>query len=265
MRTITRFDFENDGTFTGSIPGGNSGGSASTFAVPVFALTSDFDFTGGDFLLNGSREREYLGTALTFTKRLANRWMLRGFVNFEDGEWDVPQEYTDNSDPNANNITAVFDGGEKDGDTYITIETGSGKGERFLQSAWSANLTGMYQVAPDRPWGFNLSASMQAREGFPTPYFGSVTTSDGTARQIRVVDSYEDYRLEDILTTDVRIEKEFALTSAVNFTFGIDVFNITNEGTELSRLRDVTSLNAFFLNDNVSPRIYRLGVRLGWK
>ena len=57
----------------------------------------------------------------------------------------------------------------------------------------------------------------------------------------------------------------FALTSAVNFTFGIDVFNVTNEGTELSRLRDVTSLNAFFLNDNISPRIYRMGVRLGWK
>ena len=265
VRTITRFDYVTDGSFDGDIPGGITGGDATAFSVPLFSLGTGFDFTGGELLLNGAREREYFGTALTFTKRLANRWMLRGFVNFEDAEWDVPQEYTDNSDPNRNNITALYDGGEIDGDTYITIETGSGKGERFLQSDWSANLTGMYQVAPDRPWGFNLSASVQAREGYPTPYFGTVVTTDTSARQIRVVDSYEDYRLEDIMTADVRIEKEFALTSAVNFTFGIDVFNVTNEGTELSRLRDVTSANTFFLNDNVSPRIYRLGVRLGWK
>jgi hypothetical protein len=151
-----------------------------------------------------------------------------------------------------------------DGDIFVTVETGSGKGERFLQSSWSANLTGMYQVAPDRPWGFNLSASVQAREGYPTPYFGTFATSSGNVAA-RVVDSLDDYRLDDIMTADVRVEKEFALTSAVNFTFGIDVFNVTNEGTELSRLRDVTSLNAFFLNDNISPRIYRMGVRLGWK
>ena len=80
-----------------------------------------------------------------------------------------------------------------------------------------------------------------------------------------MIDQRDDYRLEDVVTADLRVEKEFALTSAVNFTFGIDVFNVTNEGTELSRLRDVTSLNRYFLNDNVSPRIYRLGVRLGWK
>jgi hypothetical protein len=67
------------------------------------------------------------------------------------------------------------------------------------------------------------------------------------------------------MTADLRVEKEFALTSAVNFTFGIDVFNVTNEGTELSRLRDLSAGNVFFLNDNISPRIYRLGVRLGWR
>ena len=55
------------------------------------------------------------------------------------------------------------------------------------------------------------------------------------------------------------------MTSAINFSFGVDVFNVTNEGTELSRLRNLASGNRYFLNDNVSPRIYRLGVRLGWK
>jgi hypothetical protein len=265
VRTITRNDYVDDGSLTGSIPGGISGGASFDYNVPLFTLAEDFDFTGGTLLLNGSREREYLGGAVTFTKRLANRWMLRGYVNWGEAEWQVDDEYVRNSDPNANNISTTFDGGERDGDLYITRSTGSGKGERFLEASWSANLNGMYQVAPDRPWGFNLSASIQAREGYPVPYFDQISTSDGTVRTVRVVEDYGDYRLDDLMTADVRLEKEFALTSAVNFTFGVDVFNITNEGTELSRNRDLSATNAFFLADNVSPRIYRLGVRLGWK
>ena len=265
VRTITRNDYVADGFVAGTISDPNAGGPAFNYNVPLFALAEDFDFTGGSLLLNGSRQREYVGASVNFTKRLANRWMLRGYVNFGEAEWDIDQEYINNSDPNNNNITATFDGGEQDGDLFITRSTGSGKGERFLQSSWSANLNGLYQVAPDKPWGFNISAALQAREGYPTPYFTQLGTSDGVSRQIRVLQDYDEFRLEDLVTADIRIEKEFALTSAVNFTFGLDAFNITNEGTELSRIRDLSSSRAFFLNDNVSPRIYRLGVRLGWK
>ena len=273
VRTVTAGDYVLDtgnealqnGRLVGTVSDPNAGGSAFNYSIPMFTLAPGLDFTGGQLLLNGSRQREYVGGAVTFTKRLANRWMLRGYVNFGEAEWDIDQEYLNNSDPNNNNITADFDGGERDGDLFITRSTGSGKGERFLQSSWSANLNGLYQVAPDRPWGFNISASLQAREGYPLPYFNRVTTTDGTSRQVRVLDDYAEFRLDDLVTADIRIEKEFALTSAVNFTFGLDAFNITNEGTELSRIRDLASTRAFYLNDNVSPRIYRLGVRLGWK
>jgi hypothetical protein len=260
VRTINRNDYVADGALTGTLPGGLSGGPTLSYTVPVFALANDFDFTGGALLLNGSREREYLGAAVTFTKRLANRWMLRGFVNYGEDEWKVDDEYLRNTNPNRST-----GGGDRDGDLFVERSTGSGKGERFLQSTWSTNLTGMYQVAPDRPWGFNLSASVQAREGYPIPYFDQIRTSDGSVRSIGVLSDLGDYRQDDIFTADVRLEKEFALTSAVNFTFGIDAFNVTNEGTDLSRIRDLASSRVFFLNDNVSPRIYRLGVRLGWK
>jgi hypothetical protein len=260
VRTIRRSDYVADGFLTGSIPGGLSGGASSNYNVPVFALASDFDFTGGSLLLNGSRERDYLGAAFTFTKRLSNRWMMRGYVNYGNTEWDIPQEYLDNANPNRS-----VAGGDRDGDIYVVQSAGSGKANIFLDSSWTANLTGMYQVAPDRPWGFNLSASVQGREGHPIPYFDQIQTSDGTVRSIGVVE-VEDYRLDDLMTADLRIEKEFALTSAVNFTFGLDVFNVTNEGTELGRLRNLASpATVFSLDANVSPRIYRLGVRLGWK
>ncbi|HVS66836.1 MAG TPA: TonB-dependent receptor [Thermoanaerobaculia bacterium] len=261
VRTVTRADYVFDRTITGTFPASNlSGGPSQPYSRDLFVRRDGLVNTGGTLLLNGARERDYFGTALTFTKRLANRWMMRGYVNVGEAEWDVPQEYINNSNPNRST-----GGGDVDGDLYLTRSTGSGKGERFLQSTWSANLNGMYQVAPDRPWGFNLSASLQAREGYPIPYFDALELSDGEFEDVGVVDDYDDYRLDDLMTADIRVEKEFALTSAVNFTFGIDVFNVTNEGTELSRIRDLGSSAAFRLEDNVSPRIYRMGVRLGWK
>ncbi len=261
VRTLNRNDYVADGFLTGSFDDPNSGGAAGTFNVPVFAEVGGLDFTGGSMLTNGSRERDYQGLAVNFTKRLSNRWMLRGYVNYGEAEWSIDDEYLFNSDPNL-----VSGGGDVDGQLYLTRSTGSGKGERFLQASWTSNLNGMYQVAPTRPWGFNLSASVQAREGYPVPYiFDANLTSDGLTRDVNVVDDFNDYRLDDLATVDLRIEKEFSLSSAVNFTFGMDVFNVTNEGTELSRVREINTSRAFFLNDNVSPRIYRLGVRLGWK
>ena len=48
-------------------------------------------------------------------------------------------------------------------------------------------------------------------------------------------------------------------------TFGIDAFNITNEGTGLSYLLRADATNGGNLDDNISPRIFRVGVRLSWK
>ena len=36
--------------------------------------------------------------------------------------------------------------------------TGSGnKGNVYVNSKWAYNFNGLYQVAPDRPWGFNVA------------------------------------------------------------------------------------------------------------
>ena len=64
---------------------------------------------------------------------------------------------------------------------------------------------------------------------------------------------------------DLRLEKEFSLSGPVNLTFGIDIFNLTNQGTGLSYNDRVGISNAGNLADNIAPRIYRLGVRLNWR
>ncbi len=121
---------------------------------------------GGIFQTNGDREQEYTGASVTFNKRLANRWMLRGNFSWQDWTWDVPD--TENEDR-----TPLLGGGINDDDPVLQGSgTGSGsKGGVYINSKWSYSVNGLYQVAPDRPWGFNLAGNLTGREGYPIPYF----------------------------------------------------------------------------------------------
>jgi hypothetical protein len=189
--------------------------------------------------------------------------MARGFYQFGKGECRVPNSYYDHAS------RQIGRGGCADGDLYLTRSTGSGKGERFLQSTWSYSLNGMYQVAPDRSWGFNVSANLTGREGYPLPYYRSSIPipfgSGNVNTTVNLQPDYDGHRLNDIETIDFRVEKEINLQGAVNMTFGIDVFNFTNQGTGLAYLLNTNGTNAGNLDDNISPRIYRFGVRLNWK
>ena len=141
---------------------------------PVFRLDPSLELSGGfSHLQNGSRSREYNGVSLTVNKRLANRWSLRGFLNWGETEWSVPADYAANSDPTDDTDTADNDGG-------LFMVDGGGRLDVFLQSTWQWNLTGIYQVAPDRPWGFNLAANLYGREGYVVPYNNSVSARTGS-------------------------------------------------------------------------------------
>ena len=266
QRVATPADYELVGFESGTIPRGGP-----SYNIPIFDLIgqlSPFDSSagapsGGRQYTNGPRTREYMGFSVNFTKRLANQWMARGYINYGDAEWqDVPAGYIGCGPAGGPNNQRG--GGCENGDLFVERTTGSGKGERFLQSTWSFNLNGMYQIAPDRPWGFNFSANINGREGHPITYYGRFGTTLG-ATNMNIVEDFNDFRLPDPITADLRIEKEFAPGGPVGFTFGIDVFNVTNnnDGLSYQARNDVGS--AGWLQDNVSPRIWRLGVRMNWR
>jgi outer membrane receptor protein involved in Fe transport len=48
-------------------------------------------------------------------------------------------------------------------------------------------------------------------------------------------------------------------------TSSIDAFNIFNEGYVLSRNTNLNSGSADWVNATLSPRIFRLGVRVNWR
>jgi len=255
VRRESASDYELVDPFTQVLPDG------STIVLPQYALREGFSLQGGSFRTNGDRETDYEGVALNFTKRLSNRWGMRGFINFGETEWSVPASYLANSDPNADGVNYA----DQDGGLFIERSSGSGRGDIYLQSSWQFNLNGIYLVAPDKPWGFNIAGNVYSREGYVVPYNITRSPGDFTRTMSLLGNDIGRFRTEDPLTVDFRLEKEFAASSNASFTFGLDIFNALNERTVLAREPTLTGGTADNIQDVLSARIYRLGVRVSWR
>jgi hypothetical protein len=232
-----------------------------TYTVTYYELRPGVSTRNGFYLTNGQREQEFKGASLTFDKRLSNRWMLRGNVSYQDWRWRIPS--SENQDP-----TDTIGGGVVDGTEVLQ---GSGiasgpKGNVFINSKWSYSLNGLYQVAPDRPWAFNLAANLTGRQGYPIRYVDRIvreTISDNAGSGIDVpVDASPDaFRYPDIHVVNLRIEKEFSLND-VGLTLGIDVFNALNESYVLQRQGVLGRSSSGDVLEVLSPRVFRLGARI---
>lgn len=229
----------------------------SVFTVPFFGLRDGVVDNGGGFLTNGDREQDYLGLSLTFHKRLSNRWMLRGNLTLQDWEWNVPDSELE--DPNI-----FLGGGNQDGNTVLQGSgTGSGsKGGVYITPGYSYSLTGMYQVAPDRPWGFNVSGALNGREGYAVPYFFALSGAFATAgtANLQATDRNDEFSLDDTNVIDLRIEKELGW-SDYNFTVGVELFNALNESTVLQRRHQMLIGQANHVTEILSPRVFRVSLR----
>jgi hypothetical protein len=239
----------------------------STRTITRYRLAPGVSTRNGFFLENGDREQEYKGASLTFNKRLANHWMLRGNFSYADWTWSsVPSSELE--DP-----TQTLGGGDRSGDPVLQGSgTGSGsKGGIYINSKWSYSVNGMYQIAPDRPWGFNVAANLNGREGYPVPYFrrrGGNTADEANfnfiTQNIQVTADADEFRLDDIHIVDARVEKEFSFAD-FGLTVGVDVFNVFNEQYVLQRAHRLTRSNSDNVQEIVSPRIFRLGARVSFR
>jgi hypothetical protein len=231
---------------------------------PIYALRDGFSNTGGDLLTSSDRSITNNSFQINAIKRLSNQWMVRGYFAWDRGEWSVPTSYLAGTDPNSYEFASDVDGALF---AEAAATTSGAKGDVVLQATWSWNLNGMYQFAPDRPYGFNVAANLYGREGYPLPYYAASNPGDGLGtRNISVLDGDIDrFRADNIFTTDLRLEKEFAASGNVGFTFSIDIFNIFNEAYVMQRERNQNTSRYDYLDETLAPRIWRLGVRLNWR
>ena len=256
IRVATRDDYVPKGTVTGTLPNGQSS------TVPVYSLRNGLSFTGGTLYLNGSRTQDYKGVTLSFNRRLVNRWSAQGHVNYNNWTWNVPDSYRRFQDP----TDRVTDGlGFPDrNDLYFERSSGSGnKGDVLLGSRWSFGLYGLYQIAPDRPWGFNVAGSVNGREGYVSPPY--LRKSGGTgSRQVQLA-PIDEFRNDNIYTLDGRVEKSFHV-GQTELLLGLDGFNLTNKHYVLQRDRNVLDgTQANQVTERLSPRVLRFGVTVRYR
>ena len=241
--------------------------NGEAWSADLFGFRPGITSAGGNLTTNGDSEIEFLGGALTFTKRLSNRWMARGYLSYGEGEFTFGSE--DRSFANPTDAPTGADGSasKPGGDLFVIQSAGSGPFENtFIQSTWSANFNGMYQVAPDRPWGFNLAGNLFAREGYPLLYSWDQTGPRGTGNVVAsATRSVDQFRADDIATLDLRIEKDMRFTDNLSGILSLDAFNVTNETYIMSREVELDDVNANHVAQTLSPRIYRLGFRLNWR
>ncbi|HSK79796.1 MAG TPA: TonB-dependent receptor [Thermoanaerobaculia bacterium] len=243
-------------TVTGVTPDG------SPYTVTYWELRPGVSTRDGLLLENGDREQEFLGASLYFNKRLANRFMLRGNVSWQDWTWDIPE--SENEDPTDNVAGGIVDGSP--------VIQGSGtvsgaKGNVFISSDWSYSVNGLYQIAPDRPWGFNVSANLNGRQGYPIRYARRIfrdTINAGAGTDVPVAADADTFRFPDIHVVDLRVEKEFRL-SDMGLTLGVDVFNALNESYVLQRQSILATGTSDHEVELLSPRVLRVGARLSFR
>jgi hypothetical protein len=250
IRPATRDDYVQDGTEDSVLPDGK------LVSLPTYSLRDGLSPTGGTLLTNGDREIEYWGLILGFQKPMANRWSLRGNFTWNDNKLKVGPEFRHFDDPTDNIFAA---GGGGDG-SDIYLENGYGnKRLSAINSRWSFNLNGVYQVAPERPWGFNVAASITGREGSPL-----IPSSSRSFFGRQVSGKLDDFRLSDVYTIDARIEKDFQIKD-LRLTASIDGFNLANSQPVLQRRvvapSDPADLpDSYGVLERLSPRVFRWGV-----
>jgi hypothetical protein len=207
--------------------------------------------------------RDFNGVEFTARKRYADNWMLNASLALNDAKehFDGPAGYgaivpvlltVQSDDPTQ---VAAFNGGQ-----YAPESAGSGIGAVFTNARWLVKVSGMYSL----PFDVNLSAFYNARQGYPFIEAIQVASRGNGAADILVpVNQVGDTRLDAFQQMDVRAEKNFTVRG-VRLTGSVDVFNVFNANTVLTRERQLNSSRAGLARGILAPRVARFGVRMTW-
>jgi hypothetical protein len=254
---VGRGDYAPGSGFTGTLPDG------TPYNVPTWIPNAAAIAAGNNGFVTTNVPgyfTDYNGIELGVTKRLSNRWMSRvGFSwnNAREHFDDVAGMYDTNGNPTPTVTEPLKNGGQ-----FAPQSGGSGSGTIYINAKWQFNANAMYQA----PYGIEVSANVFGRQGYPRPFTRTGTTAAlGADSGITVLLSPEidTFRYPNLWNTDLRVARQFR-ASRVNVRGIFDLFNVLNANTALVRVSDVTSTNLNVLAQNLSPRIARIGVVVGF-
>jgi hypothetical protein len=236
----------------------------SNSAVIYAPDAAKVDATGGGRILMNRPDyySQYQGLELTMNKRLSNRWMARVAFSYNDwsehfdGTAAVQNPTRTDSTTSGSFGAGTLSGAQVDGGQIAPRSSGSGKGDIFYNARWQFNANGFYQLGA----GFELGANLFGRQGYVQPLIIQDNAGrDGAVRAL-VTPTLDEVRYPNLWDLDLRLAKSVTLQRA-KFLLSADVFNVLNAGTTLARNRNLASGAFGTINEIISPRILRVGVK----
>jgi hypothetical protein len=243
--------------FTGTLPDGTPY-SVATY-VPIPALVT----AGGSGFLETNVPGYYTdnhGLEIAVTRRMTGKWMGRLSLAFNNARehFDDPNGvYDTNGNPTPTITEPLVDGG-----AYAPQSTGNGQGAIYMNARWQFNANGVYVA----PYGIELAANVFGRQGYPMPLFRPGSTAalgSDSSLNILVSPTIDYVRYPNVWDTDIRVARDFRL-GAVTVRGMFDVFNLLNADTALVRNGNITATTFNQIAQNISPRIARVGVQIGF-
>jgi len=254
---VTLADYAPGAGFTGTLLDGTA------YNIQTFIPNAAKVAAGGSgFLITNIPDysTDYNGLEIGMVKRLSNEWM--GRVAFS---WNNSREHFASAagiyDTNGN-PTPTLSEPLKDGGQFSPQSGGSGAGNVYINAKWTFNVNGLYQA----PYDIEISGNVFGRQGYPFPLFRQGSTAAlGVDSGISVlVTPLIDYlRYDNLWNTDLRVARSFK-AQRLNLRLIGDVFNAFNSNTVLVRGNNITSTSLNVIAQNLSPRIFRVGLVVGF-
>jgi hypothetical protein len=248
LRNLTTADYVIRGAAAGTLFG-------DEYSVGFYAPASESKIVPGNgrLLTNRDGYRQESGTVeLTLRGQPGARVTWTAW-----GAWADWREYFDDRAVAEQDPTPLEDAPLQDGGRVIVRAGGFGRGDLFVHARWTAGAT--VEAALAR--GFRGALVMNARDGFPIPYFQVGNSGDvtGAAKNVLVARAVDTYRLPAVVLLDARLSRGFGVGSGT-LTASADAFNVLDRGTALQVSRDVELPVFARPRELMRPRIVRLGL-----
>jgi hypothetical protein len=202
-------------------------------------------------LTNQNFWRTFNGIEASAQKRMSHHWMMTTSYTWNSA---VQHYGTTNAYTDPTNISL------RDGYQYDYLTSGSGLGNVYVNAKWLFKASGMYQA----PYGINLSAFYNARQGYPFEQFILTPTRPNNGGQASVLlDPVGDNRLPNFQNVDFHVERPFKFMTS-HLVPSLDIFNLGNFNTIQAMQRQQNASNANQISSVVAPRVIRFGIRVNW-
>jgi hypothetical protein len=250
VRVATAGDWLPESPVTGTLPDG------TPYGVPYYDLRPGLAPTGGTLLINGDRRQRLLGATLEWRQRLGSRWTTLGHLTWQDWTWQIGPNYRHYADPTAALVDGNYSGQPVAGQLPLP-----GGRPLYLSSHWSFDLSAAVRL----PGALSAAVAINGRQGYPLAYYRTVARDRAGPVDLLLTGRVDAFRSDDLVSCDARLDKEITASSDFAVAVSLEGLNLLTSGQVLRRETNLGVGRADFVDQVITPRLLRLGLKLQFR